>query len=609
MNLRNKSLRALGATVVLMGLAVAAFAQIGPGEDPNAIAIVPDDPSTTTQQETTSSPDAPTTTTPEPFIYRVGVLSGVSTDNFWAFYGEEASVWNSYILGPTKPALFKIDPMDGGLTPELAVDTERARFDGEKWFVEIDLRRSLNWSDGKRIRARDMEFTFDTVRDLGLGGSWATAFPPTVTDVRATSQHSLRIEFGERPTLAVWPHAVGIAPVMPEHVWRKTVDGTTVEELYQQSGSRDVGGGPLFIGEITDLAIRSIANPGYALASTPDEVEYHVFADEATAVGALGDGAIEVILTPKGLSTEDSAPVEAIEGVALETSPANGVRYLGFNLDRQPMADLAFRRAIALLLDRQRLAETIADGSQVAHSFVREANELWYDERAAGAIGDMYAGDLGPRLEGVLEDLRDSGYVWDSEPVVSEDGALQPGTGLRIRGSEPAPLTILTPGDAYDAARPRYVEEIAATLGVLGFDVRPVITDFDTVVDLAFSQTEEGGRQYDMYFLGWTLGNPALPDHYRSLFATEGAMNNTGYSSLDFDEQLVAYESAYTLQEARKFLWAMEVILARDLPYLLLYTTEITEAYRSDVVEFGTTGNIGGIQGRLGGITDVEPTP
>lgn len=589
-----------------MGLAMAALAQMGPGGDPSAMALVAEDSSDGAEAAPTTAAAETTSTAPTPFTYRMAVLSGVSTDNFWAFYGEQASVWNSYILGPTKPALYKIDPVDGSLTPELARETELPTFDDERWSVRIDLNESLAWSDGTPITAEDFVFTFETVRNLELGGSWAAAFPDSVLDVRVEPPNALRIEFSERPTFAVWPHAVGTAPVMASHVWESAIGGKDSAELYEMAGASDVGGGPLALLDVEAGVVRSVANPGYPMQQAPDVVEYHIYEDEQAAVAALDQGEVDAILTSKGLTAEHQASIEANPSIALETNPANGVRYLGFNLRRLPMGDQAFRTALALLLDRRGLAEKLAEGSEVPHSFVRGANALWYDEETALSMSEMYSGDLESRISEAVSGLRDAGYAWVSEPSLEADGSLRPGTGLTIRGSQPAPLTILTPGDTYDPARPEYVEAIAETLGVLGFDVRPVVTDFDTVVDLAFTQ-HDGGPQYDMYLLGWTLGNPALPDYYRPLFASDGVMNNTGYASPAFDQQLEAYEEAYTLQEARNHLWAMEQTLAADLPYLLLYTTEITEAYRLDRVSYDIAGNIGGIQGRLGGIGDVKP--
>jgi ABC-type transport system substrate-binding protein len=158
----------------------------------------------------------------------------------------------------------------------------------------------------------------------------------------------------------------------------------------------------------------------------------------------------------------------------------------------------------------------------------------------------------------------------------------------------------------YDPARPEYATRLESTLEVLGFDVRPVITDFETVVDLAFSNPSEGARGYDMYLLGWTLGNPAYPDYFGRLFAAGGHSNNTGYDSASFSAALADYRAATNHDEARAALNDMEQRLAEDLPYLVLYHPQITEAYRSDRVQFSLLGVLGGIQARIGGLGDVS---
>ena len=135
--------------------------------------------------------------------------------------------------------------------------------------------------------------------------------------------------------------------------------------------------------------------------------------------------------------------------------------------------------------------------------------------------------------------------------------------------------------------------------------MRPVITDFDTVVDLAFTVDESGARQYDMYVLGWTLGNPALPEYHRWLFAGDGAANSTGYANADFEASLDRFERAAAPDEARDALWGMERVVARDLPYLVLYHPNLIEAYRADRVRFAEHEVLGGIQGRLGGLGDL----
>jgi peptide/nickel transport system substrate-binding protein len=600
-----KTLRTIGASVVLAGVVVAGVAQIGAG-DPVDTDIVATESGTTMGHAPSTTLEA-TSTTPAPFVYRVGVLSGVSTDNFWAFYGREPSVWNSFVLGPTKPALYTAHAALGSLQPELATADVEPGEDDNGWHVIVDLNQDLAWSDGVPVTAHDLVFTFETVREHKLGGSWADSFPKPVKSIEAEDDYRVRIGFSKRPQLSVWPHGVGLAPIMPKHVWEEIVADTNRKSLYALSGAHDVSGGPLAIVSITGDLIVSRPNAGYPAENTPDTVEYHVYDGESAALEALEGGEIDSLLSPRGLTVEQTHVVENVPSIELVRSPGNAIRYLGFNIDRDPMSDKAFRTALALLVDRERLAESIPGTGSAAWSLVPRANSQWFDDEAAAGIRKKYRGPLQKRLASALDGLRDAGYAWDTAPSIGDDGKLDAGSGLTIDGQAPQPLTILTPGDSYDPARPRYVESIAATLAVLGFDARPVETDFDTVIDLAFTPGEDGELHYDMYVLGWTLGNPALPMHYGALFGSGAPMNNTGYESEAFDRALATYEGALTRQKAKDALWQIEDVLANDLPYLPLYTSEITEAYRGDRVRFDLDHALGGLQARLGGIWDVEP--
>lgn len=602
--MEHRTLRTIGASIVLSALVVVGVAQVGSGQDSRPVEISAPDSTTTAA----ANEDPTSTTAPEPFTYRVGVLAGMSTDNFWAFYGTEPSVWNSYILGPTKPALFTSNSSLGVLSPELAADHAEPIEGGGGWMVEVDLTEDLRWSDGTPITSADVVFTFETVRRLGLGGSWANAFPETVSALEADGDHRIRVSFTERPRLEVWPHGVGTAPIMAAHVWREHVSGITAEDLYGLPGERDVSGGPLVIDSIEDELVVSSRNQGYPSADgTPDVVEYHVFAAEAAAVDALAAGDIDYFLSPKGLAEEHVERLQDVPGVELVTSPGNNIRYLGFNLTRAPMSDGAFRTALSLLVDRDDLAESIAYAGAPAGAILPEANTGWFDREAADANARARGGSIDERLSRAVEVLEGAGYAWETPPSVGADGELVAGAELTRNGVPPPVLTILTPGDAYDPARAEYAAAIADTLAILGFVARPVETDFDTVVDLAFTPDEEGRLHYDLYLLGWTLGNPALPGFYGALFSENGPMNNTGYVSEEFERAHRAYTGASGLEQARAALWEMESVLSADLPYLPLYSSDVVEAYRADRVRFEVEAGLGGLQARLGGIQDVNP--
>ena len=599
--MRSKTARAIGATAVLIGIVIAAIVQMRPDDQTPAEIAAPVG-TTGTVEVATSLAEAETS-----FEYRVGLLSGVSTSNYWEYVGEQPTAWNAYVLGPTKPALYSIDPASNALTPEVAgAAPVLPTWDEDGWRVRVDLGNSLSWSDGRPVTAADVVYTFETVRRLGLGGDWADSYPEEIEEIVAESPTELRIEFSRRPGLGVWPHGVGLAPIMPAHVWAGQTDGIdTAADLYALDPDADVSGGPLQIVSITDSRIETVANPGYPDQGIPDVV-FSVFADEAAAIAAMKMGAIDTVLDPNGLSDEGVSALSGTPGVAIERSPANSVRYLGFNLTRDPMSKPQFRQSLALLLDRGWATETVVPDATAAYTTLSSANVSWFDEAEAATIADPYAQALETRVSAAISGLEGVGYAWETAPAVV-DGTLVPGLGLTIDGQLPAPLTILTPGDEYDPARPDYTTRIEKTLEALGFDVRPVITDFDTVVDLAFTVDQSGARQYDMYVLGWTLGNPALPEYHRWLFAGDGAANSTGYANADFEASLDRFERASAPDEARDALWGMEQAVARDLPYLVLYHPNLIEAYRADRVRFAEHEVLGGIQGRLGGLDDLTP--
>jgi peptide/nickel transport system substrate-binding protein len=601
-SLRDKTLRSIGAGAVLFGIVIAAVVQAQGDTGPEGVDIAVETP----VLSSSSAAQLDSTTTSMPFEYRIGLLSEATTNNQWRFIGEQPTAWNTYILGPTKPALYGIDPATGGLTADLALGPPvTPTFDADGWRVRVPLAEDRSWSDGTPITAADVVFTFHLTRRLKLGGGWAKAFPEQIADMYADGPYLLRIEFSGRPSLQVWPYGTGLGPIMSSGYWSPLTGSIDAAALYALDGSDDPSGGDLSLvpgAEAERDAIRRSSTP----PPGPDRVVYRTYESEDEAVTALDSGEIDTILSPNGLGSSAAQTLANSTDVTLETSPSNSVRYLGFNLRREPMSAIEFRQAVALLLDKESINADLVPGADTAYTVISPSNHVWYDEGLASDVERYREGDIAVRLDQALNLLRAAGYGWVSEPEVT-NGVITPGTGLTVNGRAPAPLTILTPGDEYDPVRSDYARAIEATIETFGFDVRTVVTDFDSVVDLAFTSTEDGGRQFDMYVLGWTLGNPALPDFYDRLFGDDGSANSTGYDDGVFDAALGRYQNATDFATAKTALWEMEQRLAQTLPYLVLYHPPILEAYRNDRVAYELHGVLGGIQGRAGAVGDVVP--
>ncbi len=93
------------------------------GETTTTAASTTSEATTTTGGEVTTTTGGETTTTVPPvegFTYRTGIFQDITTDNFWAYLDPQSTVWNAYVLGATKPALFVID------LPGMEVDNDLA---------------------------------------------------------------------------------------------------------------------------------------------------------------------------------------------------------------------------------------------------------------------------------------------------------------------------------------------------------------------------------------------------------------------------------------------------------------------------------------------------
>lgn len=597
----NQLLRTLGASVVVIGVAVAGVIQIVDREAATAV-----DLASAPQSESSSLPEAgPEVVTVvddgEDFTYRVGLLGAPENLNFWEFYGSPPTVWESYLLSPTKASLYRLETESLALLPDLADVMVEPTWDKNGWRVVVPLRSDSRFSNGKQLTADDFEFTFATVRDFALGGQWADVFPDAVESVTAIDSHTVEVRFSKRPSLEVWPFGVGTAPIMSAGHWSPLLEAVTdTDGLFALDSGGDPASGPLELVEASAERALSQPNPGYP-GQQGRTVEYLVYGTSAAAIEALAAAEIHTILSPRGLTVDEGATLTASPGVETITSPAFGVRYLAFNTDRFPMSDLAFRRAVAMLVDRQALAGSVA-GAEAARTMLPAANSSWFEESRAPETGD----DRAAALAVVLEELKAAGYSWQVEPSFA-DGSLLAGSGLTVDAQKPARLTILTSGDEFDAERASYAAEIGAAIEILGFEVVPVTTDFDTVIDLTFTPDESGSLPYDMALLGWSLGNPGLPSFYGDLFGSESPANNTGYASAEMDELIRRYHNAADLETARELLWQMEELQARDLPYLPLYFSHMVEAYRSDLISFASAPGLGGIQGALGAFHLVAP--
>ena len=600
--------------------------------------------------------EAGATSTPEvdgeAGVYRVGIAEDMTTTNYWAYIGPDGTVWNGYVLGGDKPSLYGYSAQRYDWIPSLASDfpspLAEEMVDGRTlWATEVKLKEGVAWSDGLPVTAEDFVFTAHTAVDFELTGSWPAIVDPDFFDhAEAVGPYDLKIYFKKKPGLARWQFGLAFMPIFSRNYWEPVVAeageaGDVIEQqksLYAHVPENEPSaGGFIFeqwergaFAEKTNNQDYSFAGTEIALyangaysSSTPGAYDfsafgepvgeaileytegphaestiYSIYGSQDAAVLALKKGDIDFMLNPLGLSTGLQEQLRGEPALTTIENTSDGVRYLGFNFRKAPMNIKEFRQAVATLIDKEFMVETVLQGVAIPiYTMVPEGNGAWYNPDVPLIGKDLTRTE---RISRSVELLKSAGFTWETEPRVSEDGRFveQQGEGLRMPDGEPVPaMEVLAPSAGYDPLRSTFAIWIERWLNEIGIPLKANLTGFNVIVEKVFDQ-----QDFDMWILGWGLS--AFPDYLENFFHSRNSQleghNPGGYNNPEFDRLADQLLAETDLEAARQQVLEMQAFIAEDLPYVVLFDTPIVETYRSERVEFPYTETWGGIQSASG---------
>ncbi len=541
--------------------------------------------------------------------------------------------------------------------------------EGDLWTITAPLTEGLTWSDGEPITAADVAYTFSIIKDFQLSSNWSTYNPPSLVSVEAVDDYTVKYTFNTQPGLGEWEFGVALAPVLAEHYWKPITDpiyesaglsgidpaadpegyaaasANARTELYAVVPENEAVYGPMMFGQwepgafaenvartdfpekgfVTNLydsgAYEVVMPDGSSFTAYGDpsgdpflsietgpfvpSVIFSLYGSQDAAVLALLDGEIDYIHNPNGLSAGLFEQVSGAPGIVTAENPNYGFRYLAFNTRRGVTADVAFRQAVATVIDQGFITDRLLQGTAIPmYSVMPEANAFWFNPDVIkwGFDEEGNSLDRAARIEKAVGILQEAGYTWQGgeAPFWDADNrdAVVGGTLIAPDGTVVPELTLLAPSAGYDPMRATAAIWIEQWCNEIGIPVKAELTGFNNISDIVFAQQE---ATWNMYILGWGLGNPAYPTYFDSFWnsaydtETTGGFNTPGYNNPEFDALANAFLSATSIDEARELAFEMQVLLSNDLPYITLFTTPLLEAYSSNVV-FPTTQSLGGIQ-------------
>ena len=601
--------------------------------------------------QVTAAPEEPTAVpAAEPQTVRYGTFEDMTTTNYWAYLDPDSSVWNGYVLGNMHGALSNIVYPGIAYIPWLAEElVQPAVQEGDFWVAEVKIKDDVTWSDGEALTVDDLIFAWETSDEFGLGGNWlGYTYSDYVDRMEAVDDYTVKVYFSQEPGLSVWDHGVALHPFMPEHFWADTVEECRASEdpatcLYAADGGGEPSIGAFMFTKWEPGAFAEIAaNPNYywkdavytfyadgsfgevneakgyefcvygecsgdvsvEYVNGPHipNVVYSIYGTQDAAVLAMANGEVDFLLNSLGL--QRGLRDQVVGNAALDAfqNPSNGYRYLAFNMRKSPNDIPEFRQAIATLIDKEYITGNVLQNTAIPiYNQIPEANPFFYNSDVEKLGQGMTREE---RVNKAKELLKAGGFSWDTEPEWDpDDGAVKPGTTIKgPDGQELEEIELLAPSAGYDPMRATASIWIAQWASELGIPVKANPTGFNTIIPLVFEPSPETGEiEFDWYILGWSLGNPALPDFMDSFFscdqdAKDGGSNTPGYCDEEFDAMADALLASKTLEEARDHIFKMDAKLSADSPYVVLFTAPILEFYAKDRLEYPFLETLSGLQ-------------
>lgn len=436
------------------------------------------------------------------------------------------------------------------LAREVAISDDRLTY-------TFTLRDNLRWSDGRPLTVDDVVFTFDYYEQLGSLGPPIIVQPPQgIADVRPVGANAVEITLTS-PQVTFAEQVAGALPIIPRHVWSSIADPASATDTKVL-----VGSGPYRLQEYNGdtFPMLFVARDDYFLGAPYVKRVSENNIETSAALAALRSGAIDVARA-EGPRDDSLAPFRN-DAFGMVTEQGATTHPLYWNMGKEgPLADVRFRQACAMAIDRQDLVTRLSSGRGLpgnpgflspANPFFAPVRQYELDVAGANALLDGAGYRLG------RGDIRQAP---DGAPLSFE---------LLISNGQ-TPLQ----------------EILVASLRRIGVELRP--NPVQIGVDL-FGAKFTG--KYDLavlFFPGPGPGGPnADPDILRVLFSsrTDPALQKaSAYGNATFNDLAERQRQTFDEAERKTIVAQMQSIIADDLPMLPLYYPETALIYRRSVLD------------------------
>jgi peptide/nickel transport system substrate-binding protein len=380
--------------------------------------------------------------------------------------------------------------------------------DGLIWTVHI--RDDVTFSDGTKLTAEDVQFTFDTAKESG------SILDLTVLE-QVEAADETTVKFHLKQANSTFIHSLLTLGIIPKHAYGKGY------------AENPIGSGPYKLLQ-WDKGQQVIveANPYYYDKKPYFKRVTFLFLNEDAAYAAAKAGEVDVAAIPTAFSKKEVTGmrlenIQSVDnrGIMFPFQESGDKTETGLPIGNDVTADIAIRKAINVAIDRQALVDGILEGYGTP-GYSAADGLPWWNEVTTFEDGNI---DEAKKILTVAG--------WQDE---NKDGILE-------KGKLTAEFPLLYP--ANDVTRQSLAITVADMLKPLGISVTVEGKSWDEIEKLMHSNA---------VMMGWGSHDPIeIYNLYHGKMAGREYYNSGFYSNTDVNEYLEQALHAKTEQEAIEY--------------------------------------------------------
>ena len=418
--------------------------------------------------------------------------------------------------------------------------------DGLTW--TFTMRDGLKWSDGTDLTAKDFEYSFKRMADPATAAPYAATCLGMIDGfdaAQAGDTDALNVKASDdgKTLTIVLAYPCSYFDKMAAFASMSPVQQATVEangDAWCTSAETFVSNGPYMITEWTPSErIVLTKNPNYVggwdnSKIVSDSITLLLLEDSSAAFAAYNSG--EAVLIKDVPTDEIPSLTKAEDGGDFYVDTILGTYYVSMNLQRDAFQNAKVRKALALAIDRDYVANTIMQGTYSAASNVVgpgivDEQGYFYDNANGGS--PYIAADYEANMAEAKKLLEEAGYP----------------------NGEGYPTIEYSTNDAgYHVPLAEYLQQTWGDLGIT--------LTINKMEWSSFTPARRAG-EYDVARNGWVMDYND-PSNMVELFCTGNGNNDGKYSSADFDAAVEASKVADTAEHFAQ-LHKAEDILMEDM--------------------------------------------